>query len=236
MISVLIITYNGERFLKEQLNSIYNQTVLPDEVVVSDDCSQDGTIDILWEYHQKYGLKYSVNLDNLGYFGNLKRSLELCQGDYIIFADQDDIWFPNRIEAAFSKMKQIEKDNRPAIVSCKFIEVDAEGKVLRINYKYKDTQEYCLHLIGCGTMASASMINRPLLDLYKSLPVPKDFTMGIIASVTGNIYRMGEPLFYYRRHANNTMNKINLNANKGNRIYNKYKLSLIHISEPTRPY
>jgi len=224
MISVLIITYNGERFLKEQLDSIYNQTVLPDEVVVSDDCSQDGTIDILHKYHQKCGLKYHINPHNLGYLGNLKKSLELCQGDYIIFADQDDIWFLNRIEAALFKMKQIEKDNRPAIVSCKFIEIDAESKVLSQKYnKYEDTQDYNLHLFGCGTMASASMINRPLLEYFKSLTEPKDFMMGMIASMTGNIYRMGDPLFYYRRHANNTMNTINLNANKGYRIFNKYK-------------
>jgi glycosyltransferase involved in cell wall biosynthesis len=214
MISVLIITYNGESFLKEQLDSIYAQTVLPDEIVVSDDCSQDGTIDILREYHQKYGLKYHINPHNLGYLGNVKRSLELCQGDYIIFADQDDIWFPNRIETALSKMKQIEKENRPAIVTCCFINVDAEGKVLRHNNMYKDSQAYDLHLFGYFTMASASMINRPLLELYKSLPVPKDFMLGIIASMTGSIYRMGEQLFYYRRHEDNTMNKMNSRLHK----------------------
>jgi len=220
MISVLLITYNGERFLKEQLDSIYNQTILPDEVVVSDDCSQDGTIDILREYNQKYGLKYDVNPNNLGYLGNLKKSLEYCQGDYIIFADQDDIWFSNRIEAALFKMKQIEKDNRPAIVSCKFIEIDAEGKILSKSFRYKDKHEYYTHLFGCGTMASTSMINLPLLEYYKSLSEPKDFMMGIIASMTGDVFRMGAPLFYYRRHDNNTMNTISTNTKK--RIFYKY--------------
>ena len=226
MISVLIIVYNGERFLEEQLESIYNQTVLPDEVMVSDDCSQDGTIDILREYHQKYGLKYSVNPYNLGYLGNLKRSLELCRGDYIIFADQDDIWFPNRIEAALSKMKQIEKDTKPAIVSCNLIQIDAKGTVLKENYKYRDSTVYCFHLFGYFTMASASMINRPLLELYKSLQEPKDFMLGIIASMTGSIYKMGKPLLYYRRHEANTMNKMNSSLCKLEKykraFFNKY--------------
>jgi len=221
MISVLVITYNGERFLKEQLDSIYNQTVLPDEVMVSDDCSQDGTIDILREYHQRYGLKYFINPHNLGYLGNLKRSLELCQGDYIVFADQDDTWFPNRIETALSKMKQIERNNNPAIVSCNFIHTDAKGKILQKNYKNIDSTDYCLHLFGSVTMASSSMINRSLLELYRSLPEPKDFMMGIIASMTGNIFRVGDPLFYYRRHENNTMNTITLSTKKENRVLNK---------------
>lgn len=66
-ISVAMPTYNGEEYLREQLDSIYNQTMIPDEVVVVDDCSKDGTVDILREYQNKYGLKFCVNEQNLGY-------------------------------------------------------------------------------------------------------------------------------------------------------------------------
>ena len=75
MISLAMPTYNGERFLREQLDSIYNQTIVPDEVIVVDDCSTDGTISILEEYKKKYGLKYWVNEKNLGYNKNFEKAI-----------------------------------------------------------------------------------------------------------------------------------------------------------------
>jgi glycosyltransferase involved in cell wall biosynthesis len=96
MISLAMPTYNGERFLREQLDSIYNQTIVPDEVIVVDDCSTDGTISILEEYKKKYGLKYWVNEKNLGYNKNFEKAISLCTGDYIALSDQDDVWFLRR--------------------------------------------------------------------------------------------------------------------------------------------
>ena len=60
-ISLVMATFNGQRFLREQLDSIYSQTLVPNEVIVVDDCSKDATVDILKEYSLKYGLKYFVN-------------------------------------------------------------------------------------------------------------------------------------------------------------------------------
>lgn len=65
-LSVVIATYNGEKYLREQLNSLYAQTLLPDEVIAIDDCSTDGTVGILREYQSKYGLRYIVMIRTLG--------------------------------------------------------------------------------------------------------------------------------------------------------------------------
>ena len=77
-ISIALTTYNGAKYLREQLESIYNQTILPDEVIACDDCSSDETISILDEYKNKFGLKYYVNNVNLGYNKNFEKALSLC--------------------------------------------------------------------------------------------------------------------------------------------------------------
>ena len=92
-ISVVLTTYNGEKFLKEQLDSLYNQTMLPDEIVVVDDCSNDKTVEILEKYKNTKGLRYYVNDVNIGVNKNFEKAIKLCQGDYIALCDQDDIWF-----------------------------------------------------------------------------------------------------------------------------------------------
>src|SRR5574344_2136916 len=98
MISLALPTYNGEKYLREQLDSIFNQTMVPEEIVVVDDRSTDSTIQILEEYKQKYGLKYYINEQNLGYNKNFEKAITLCQGDYIALCDQDDVWLPEKIE------------------------------------------------------------------------------------------------------------------------------------------
>ena len=102
-ISLAMTTYNGEKFLREQLESIYSQTRVPDEVIVCDDNSSDGTIQILEEYRQNKGLIYYVNKPALGVNSNFYKAISLCTGDYIALSDQDDIWKCDKIK----KVKQI---------------------------------------------------------------------------------------------------------------------------------
>lgn len=73
LVSIAMATYNGEKYLKEQLDSIYNQTYKNIEVIVCDDCSSDKTVEILDEYKEKYGLKYYINEKNLGFKKTLKK-------------------------------------------------------------------------------------------------------------------------------------------------------------------
>jgi glycosyltransferase involved in cell wall biosynthesis len=99
-ISVAMCTYNGERFLPQQLASIAKQTRLPDELVVCDDGSTDRTVAIVREFAASapYPVRVFENERNLGFAANFERAIGLCEGDLIALSDQDDIWYPIRLE------------------------------------------------------------------------------------------------------------------------------------------
>ena len=100
MISIALCTYNGEKFLQAQLDSIEQQTLLPDELVVCDDCSSDGTIDILEKFRKRASFPVHIhpNKINLGSTQNFEKTIRLCTGDIIALSDQDDVWRPNKLE------------------------------------------------------------------------------------------------------------------------------------------
>ncbi|MCR4432905.1 MAG: glycosyltransferase [Caldiserica bacterium] len=98
--SVCIATYNEAKFLKEQIESLLHQTILPDEIVVSDDSSSDDTPRILEEYQNRHPRLFRIFLhkDNLGFVGNFERCLKEARGDFVVLCDQDDIWLPEKLE------------------------------------------------------------------------------------------------------------------------------------------
>jgi glycosyltransferase involved in cell wall biosynthesis len=97
-ISVALTSCNGANYLKEQLESVYAQSLLPDEVIVCDDCSTDNSIEILTEYKEKHNLRYFINDKKLGFVKNFEKAISLCSGDFIALSDQDDVWLPKKIE------------------------------------------------------------------------------------------------------------------------------------------
>lgn len=100
-ISIAMSTYNGEKFIREQLDSIVNQSVLPNEIVISDDCSSDNTLEIIKEYSDKFKniiWKISRNEVNLGWRKNFKTVINKTSGEYVFLADQDDIWVKDKIK------------------------------------------------------------------------------------------------------------------------------------------
>lgn len=98
--SVALCTYNGEKYLQEQLDSILSQTIPVDEIVICDDCSTDGTLKILEDYKILFPHLFRVfsNEKNLGYVNNFEKALLLCNNDVIFLSDQDDIWKINKVE------------------------------------------------------------------------------------------------------------------------------------------
>ena len=128
MISVAMCTYNGARFLSEQLESIANQTVPVDELVVCDDGSTDDTIQFLKTFSKKLPFPVFIhqNETNLGSTKNFERCLSLCKGDIIFFSDQDDAWQPDKVkkqmayfknhpemDAVFSDAMMMDDDSKP---------------------------------------------------------------------------------------------------------------------------
>jgi hypothetical protein len=101
-ISIALCTYNGELFLARQLASIQQQTVLPYELVICDDGSTDNTLEIVRDFAASvlFPVRIFRNEHNLGFVANFERAIGLCQGDLIALSDQDDIWYPTRLERA----------------------------------------------------------------------------------------------------------------------------------------
>ncbi len=99
LVSVAMCTYNGERFLAQQLDSIINQTYTNIEIVICDDGSTDKTIQMIQEYQKKFAtIKLYQNKTNLGFVQNFAKAISLTTGDYVATSDQDDIWLKNKIE------------------------------------------------------------------------------------------------------------------------------------------
>jgi glycosyltransferase involved in cell wall biosynthesis len=106
-LSIAMCTYNGARFLAEQLESIAAQTRLPDELIVCDDRSNDETVQIVKDFSRRapFTVELVVNERNLGSTKNFEKAIRMCRGDVIALADQDDVWYPDRLsvtEAAFT--------------------------------------------------------------------------------------------------------------------------------------
>ena len=130
MISVAMATYNGERFVKEQIDSILSQTIEDIELVVCDDCSTDTTWDILNEYAmQDMRVHIYRNDHNLGYKNNFEKAIRLCRGDFIALSDQDDIWFDRHLEILSAGIGEND------LIGGNVVFMDENGTVLEGNFK-----------------------------------------------------------------------------------------------------
>ncbi|MBR4239436.1 MAG: glycosyltransferase family 2 protein [Prevotella sp.] len=130
-------TYNGEKFLREQIDSILAQTIQAFELVVCDDCSSDSTWSILTSYSSLDSrIKIYRNEKNLGYMKNFEKAMGLCKGDYIALSDQDDIWMPNHLEV----LKDLIGNK---VMACGNSElIDSNGLSLNISLDKIDSFDY----------------------------------------------------------------------------------------------
>ena len=110
-VDILLATYNGEQFLKEQLESIFNQTNNNFKLIIRDDGSTDGTGRILKEYKSKYPDKINLIIDSEATGSakmNFSKLMEASSAEYIFFCDHDDIWLPNKIQIMLTEIQKIE--------------------------------------------------------------------------------------------------------------------------------
>ena len=206
MISIVLATYNGEKYLREQLESIYNQTYQNFELIVSDDCSTDSTIDILNEYRKKYGLKYIQNNKNLGFVKNFEKAIEHSTGDFIALCDQDDVWKANKLEyllnkigtsdLIFSDAELIDKNGRIFFNSFKeYISVNhhKENQFARLLYGNYIYGALCLF---------KSTLKKKILPFPEGLPY-HDIWIILFAAKWNRVKFENTALMQYRLHRNN---------------------------------
>lgn len=202
-------TYNGERFLKAQLDSILNQTVNFDELIIRDDCSTDNTWAILNEYASKdFRIKIIKNNQNIGLIKNFELAIKDCSSDLIALSDQDDIWLPTHLEVLMSNIGQ----NAICMGDAEII--DESGKRSYKKLSFCENRDYTplgdldkayTTLFYRGWFQGASMlINKSFLDL--ALPIPEiniyhDFWFGCLACFKGGIQYCSDVITYYRRHS-----------------------------------
>lgn len=203
MISVCMATYNGEKYLREQVDSILAQLGENDELVVSDDGSTDSTIDILKSYNDSR-IKILKNKGNHGVNCNFDNALRYATGDYIFLADQDDIWLPDKIDECINALQKydcvvhdaIVVDNMLNIMSNSFFEGDNSGRGFWKNI-YKNTY------LGC-----CMAFNRNVLTKILPIPVTKAFYhdgwIGCVADLRATLIFIPFKGILFRRHDNNT--------------------------------
>lgn len=205
LISIAMATYNGEKFLKKQLDSIYTQTYTNIEVVVTDDCSNDRTVDILKEYKEKYGLRYFVNEQNLSFVKNFEKAISLCKGEYIALSDQDDIWLPTKIQELITHIG----DN--LLIHSDAYLIDESDNIFSNSYQdYSRKMVHPLSLVdtiingyitGCTSMFSKHLL-KDIMPFPPNLYV-HDKWIACNAFYYNKIVYYDKPLVQYRQHSSN---------------------------------
>jgi len=216
-ISIALCTYNGEKFLREQLDSIAEQTLLPDELVVCDDCSSDGTIDIINHFREcaPFPVQIHVNEKNLGLTNNFSKATDLCQGRWIALCDQDDRWLQEKLQRLARKMEQLEEghgEDTPLLVHSDAIVADTDLKTIDNSlWGFQRTNPQCGDRLGRllsqnVVTGCTSLFNQALWR--KAMPVPEeammhDWWLAFVASAFGKIGFVREPTILYRQHGRN---------------------------------
>lgn len=202
--SVAMATYNGEKYLEEQINSILINLTENDELVISDDGSTDKTLSIIKKYQKKDNRIKFFEGPKLGVKQNFNNAIEKCKGKYIFLSDQDDVWKKDKI----NKILQIFKKEKCLVVIHNANIVDSNLKMQKQTFfEFRNSGSGILKNIWKNTYIGCCMaFDSSLKD--KILPIPNDIEMhdqwiGLIAEKYGKSIFINECLIDYRRHDNN---------------------------------
>jgi glycosyltransferase involved in cell wall biosynthesis len=213
-LSVALCTYNGERFLSEQLRSIETQTRQPDEIVICDDCSTDRTRTILREVSARapFPVRLLQNSQNLGSTKSFERAISACAGDVIVLSDQDDSWYDDKLQvtedlllrhpdagAIFGDADLVDENLDP--LGYHLRQTTYFGPALRRQFENGKAFEALLthNVVTGATMAFWSKYR----DIV--IPIPAqwihDGWIAIVISSSANVIYADRPLIKYRQHS-----------------------------------
>ncbi|MBQ7154364.1 MAG: glycosyltransferase [Synergistaceae bacterium] len=203
-------SYNGINYISEQLDSLRTQTLPPDEVIIFDDHSTDGTFELCCSYIERYGLKNwhtFRNTRNLDVALNFRAALTKCTGDYVFTCDQDDIWLPDKISSMVQVMQARPEislltsnyiplvNNKPAKVQMKYIDRD-DGQVIPLRLRDSGLSNLRPGCTFC--------FRRKLLDKFSVMDIDDalhDAMLWKYAITSDSLYLLNRKLIYWRRHA-----------------------------------
>ena len=213
-IDILLATYNGEKYLKEQLDSILNQTYKNIRIIISDDCSKDTTPEILKEYQKKDDrIELHIQKNNLGVVKNIEFLLKQVKSPYYMLADQDDYWLPEKSEKSLEKLKEEKAD---------LVFGDLEVVDKNLNTMYSSFNDYMLLtrkinkyinsykvnylyncITGCTVLAKKETIEKIIPLPTNSKRVLHDHWIGLMVALNGKLAYVPEKYIRYRQHGNN---------------------------------
>lgn len=204
MISVCMATYNGAKYITEQISSIIPCISEKDEIIISDDGSTDGTLNILEKFASDYSNIRIVKGPSCGLIANFSNALSQAKGDIIFLSDQDDIWYPDKV----SKVLQAFSQGDYALVVHNARLVDADGKPIGstlFELRHSKTG-FFKNLVKNSYVGCCMAVKRDLLTV--ALPIPVDIEMhdwwlGLLSEVTSKSIFVDEVLIDYRRHGSN---------------------------------
>lgn len=211
MLSIALTTFNGEKFIKDQLDSILHQSLSNWELIICDDNSTDQTFNILEKYQKRDSrIKLYKNRANIGFIKNFEQAISLCSGDYIALCDQDDIWLPNHLETLYQEIKEYDC----ACTNASLINQNGESlnmtmrDFIPVHIIPKNKDSFFIHeLYGNIIQSAACMFSRNLIS--DILPFPQfityhDWWIALIACEKSGCKYIDKITTQYRRHESNT--------------------------------
>lgn len=216
--SVILSTYNGEKYILQQIESIYKQTIKPDEVIICDDCSSDNTVNIIKKFINDHNLNnwnIYINKENKGYAKNFIDGAKKAKNDILFYSDQDDIWHTKKIEHMCNAIKE----TNALAIYCLLETIDENGK--RINNKIDKMNrikgEQLLKKVSLSEklkyarssglcLAFKKEILNELTIISEKYNLPHDIPVGTIDAINDRYYVLNEVLVYRRIHMKNVSN------------------------------
>lgn len=217
-LEILLSTYNGEKHISEFLESLLTQTYSEFHLLIRDDGSTDNTLSIIEEYKDKFDGRIrivTVPEENVGPAKSFSALMAESNADYVLFADQDDIWLPNKIQRLYDEMLHAESryPEMPVLVQCDLEVVDENlNRISPSFWQFQglDVSRNSLpNLVIQNTITGcAVMINRKLVTQAGDVPdsaIMHDWWVGLVAAAFGRIVSVPEALVRYRQHGLNSV-------------------------------
>ena len=224
-VDILLATYNGEKFIRQQLDSLLEQTYQGWRLLAHDDGSTDNTVSILKEYSDKYPDQIFVIEDGIkcgGAKNNFSHLMTFSCAPYVMFCDQDDVWLKNKIELTFRQMEKLEAiyPGKPILIHTDLIVVDEELREISDSmFSYqrlsKNTEDLDELLVQNNITGCTMMINKSALSI--SIPIPDaaimhDWWIGCnVLHSSGIICFIPDSLIKYRQHGGNAVGSKEIN-------------------------
>lgn len=213
-VTIVLATYNGELYLKEQLDSIINQSFSDYQLLIGDDCSSDNTVNIIKEYQLKYKNIYLIcNSKRLGVVSNFENLIKQVKHGYIALCDQDDIWYEDKLYEAMNILENENNKNLPMLFHSDLEAIDRKNIKLydsffkKRGYAFPKKKSIDILLGRSGVMGNTIVFNQALKN--KILPFPEglivhDYWIALVNEFMGKRITFPNPLVKYRIHQNNT--------------------------------